>query len=76
MASLAFNHMLGTLSAIYRIYLKVTVVSTYATVFSILFLSKLPCPETTFFPRRNRDPKRRYHMNVVIAENLGIIRSN
>jgi hypothetical protein len=76
MIFLIFSHRLGTSSVIYRIYLKVTVVFTYATVSNIPFFGKLPCPEIIFLLRKNRDPERRYYMTVIVIKDPGIVRSN
>jgi hypothetical protein len=76
MASLVSNRRLGILSAIHRIRLKVIIIFTYATVFSIPLFNKLPCPEAIFLSRKNRDLMRRCHMNSVIVEGFDIVRLN
>jgi len=76
MISLIFSYRLGTLFAAYEIRLKMTVISTYVTAFNIPLFSKLPCPKATFFPRKNRDFKRRYYMSSVIIKGPDIILSN
>jgi hypothetical protein len=74
MAFFAFSHRFGTLFVIYGIRLRVIVVFTYATVFNILFFGGLPCPETAFLPRRNRDSERRCYMIAIFIEGSGRIR--
>jgi hypothetical protein len=76
MAFFIFSYRLGTLSATHRVYLEITVVFTYATVFNIPFFSELPCPEVIFFLRKSRDPERRCYMTVIIIKDPDMIRPN
>jgi hypothetical protein len=76
MAFFTFSHRLGTSFAVYRVRLKMTVIFTYTTIFSIPLFSRLPCPETIFFSRKNRDPERRCYMSSVIIKGPDIILFN